>query len=163
MNSCKRKTMKKGLIILIIALAIPVLRLSAQNQNFEKFSTYKVGFFTKKINLTSEEAERFWPVYNDYQKQKSQIQREKIMIIRDFNQNESTLSDNQLAEMGDKLIKYIADESSLAVSFHKKVKEILPPEKVIRYYQAENQYKIQLLKELQENRQQRRGNPELDF
>jgi hypothetical protein len=163
MNSCKLETMKRGLLILIIALAIPVLQLNAQNQNFEKFSTYKVGFFTKKINLTSEEAERFWPVYNDYQKQKNLIQREKILIIRDFNLNESSLSDNQLAEMGDKLIKYISDESSLAVAFHKKVKEILPPAKVIRYYQAENQYKLQLLKELQENRQQRRGNPELDF
>jgi hypothetical protein len=155
--------MKIGLLILIIALAVPVIQLSAQNQNFEKFSTYKVGFFTKKINLTSEEAERFWPVYNDYQKQKNLIQREKIQLIRDFNMNESSLSDNQLAEMGDKLIKCISDESALAVTFHKKVKEILPPAKVIRYYQAENQYKLQLLKELQENRQQRRGNPELDF
>jgi hypothetical protein len=155
--------MKRGLLILVIALAIPVLRLSAQNQNFEKFSTYKVGFFTKKINLTTEEAERFWPVYNDYQKQKNLIQREKILIMKDFNLNESSLSDKQLAEMGDKLIKYISDESTLAVAFHKKVKEILPPAKVIRYYQAENQYKLQLLKELQENRQQRRGNPELDY
>jgi hypothetical protein len=155
--------MKRSLLILIIALAIPVPQSSAQNQNFEKFSTYKVGFFTKKINLTSEEAERFWPVYNDYQKQRNLIQRGKMMIMRDFNMNESSLSDNQLEEMGDKLIKYISDESALAASFHKKVKEILPPAKVIRYYQAENQYKIQLLKELQENKQQRRGNPEMDF
>ena len=72
----------------------------------------------------------------------------------------ATLSDSQLTEMGDKLIKYISDESSLAVAFHKKIKEILPPAKVIRYYQAENQYKIQLLKELQENKQTAaRGNP----
>jgi hypothetical protein len=155
--------MKRGLLILIIALAVSVPRSGAQNQNFEKFSTYKVGFFTKKINLTSEEAERFWPVYNDYQKQRNLIQREKMMIMRDFNMNESSLNDNQLEEMGDKLIKYISDESALTVSFHKKVKELLPPAKVIRYYQAENQYKIQLLKELQENKQQRRGNPERDF
>ena len=53
------------------------------------------------------------------------------------------------------LIKYISDESSMAVTFHKKLKELLTPAKVIRYYQAENQYKIQLLNELQENRQHR--------
>jgi hypothetical protein len=164
MNSYKFTVMKKGLILLItVALTFPLMRLHAQNPNLEKFSTYKIGFFTKKMNLTSREAEKFWPVYNDYQKQKNLIQRDKIMIIRDFNQNESALNDSQLTEMGDRLIKNISDETSLAVSFHKKIREFLPPDKVLKYYQAENQYKIQLLRELQENKQQRRGNPELEF
>ena len=163
MNSYNTSIMKRGLIILAVVLTLPLPRSYAQNPNLEKFSTYKIGFFTKKMNLTSQEAEKFWPVYNDYQKQKNLIQREKIMLIRDFNQNESFLDDNQLTEMGDKLIKYISDESSLAVAFHRKIKELLPPAKVIKYYQAENQYKIQLMKELQENRQQRRGNQEPEF
>jgi hypothetical protein len=163
MNSFNYYIMKKVLYMIIAVSFLPLISLKAQNQNFEKFSTYKIGFFTKKMNLTTEEAEKFWPVYNEYQKQKNLIQRDKIMMIRNFNQNESSLSDSQLTEMGDKLIKDLSDESSLAAGFHKKIKEILPPAKVIRYYQAENQYKIQLLKELQENRQQHRGNQDLDF
>ena len=155
--------MKKVLYLIIAASILPLIPLRAQNPNIEKFSTYKIGFFTKKMNLTSQEAEKFWPVYNEYQKQKNLIQRDKIMMIRNFNQNESSLSDSQLTEMGDKLIKDLSDESSLAIVFHRKIKEILPPAKVIRYYQAENQYKIQLLKELQENRQQHKGNQDLDF
>jgi len=149
--------MNKGLLILTVVLIIPLVRLTAQNPNIEKFSTYKIGFFTKKLNLTSQEAEKFWPVYNDYQKQKNLIQREKVLLVRDFNQNESFLDDSQLTVMGEKLINYISEESSLAVTFHKKLKEVLPPAKVIRYYQAENQYKVQLLNELQGNRQ-RMGN-----
>ena len=43
----------------------------------------------------------------------------------------------------------LSQESALAVTFHKKLKEVLPPAKVIRFYQAENQYKAQLLNELQ--------------
>jgi hypothetical protein len=163
MNSYNSVKMNRGLLILTIALVLPVMALNAQNANPERFSAYKIGFFTKKMNLTSEEAEKFWPVYNDYQKQRNLIMREKIMLIRDFNQNESALDNAQMTEMGDKLIKYISDESSLAVAFHKKIRELLPPAKVIKYYQAENQYKIQLLKELQENKQQRRGNQELDY
>ena len=163
MNSYKFTGMKKGLILITIVLTFTNMRLHAQNPNLEKFSTYKIGFFTKKMNLTSQEAEKFWPVYNDFQKQKNLIQRDKIMLIRDFNQNESALNDSQLTEMGDRLIKNISDETSLAVAFHKKIRELLPPAKVLKYYQAENQYKIQLLRELQENKQQRRGNPELEF
>jgi hypothetical protein len=163
MNSFKYSVMKKVLYMIIAALLMPLISVKAQNPNLEKFSTYKIGFFTKKMNLTSQEAEKFWPVYNEYQKQKNLIQRDKIIIIKDFNQNESSLSESQLTEMGDKLVKDLSDESALAVAFHQKVKEILPPAKVIRYYQAENQYKIQLLKELQENRQQHRGNQNPDF
>ena len=136
MNNYKREPMKKGVIALLILLMFPLIRISAQNQNLERLNAYKIGFFTKRLNLTSQEAEKFWPVYNEYQKQKNSIQQEKISLIRNFNQNESTLSDLQLTETGDKLVACIV--------------------------QAENQYKAQLLTELQ-NRQQQRPIPRRDL
>jgi len=163
MNNYKFQTMKKALIFLLLILTLPNMRLTAQNTNLEKLNAYKVGFFTKKLNLTSDEAEKFWPVYNEYQAQKNLIQLEKIKLIRTFNQSESTLSDNQVAEIGDKLIACITQESALAVSLHKKLKEVLPPGKVIRFYQAENQYKVQLLNELQGTKQQPGVNQRRNF
>jgi paraquat-inducible protein B len=147
--------MKKGIFILSILLFVPIAKISAQGQNLEKLNAYKIGFFTKRLDLSSAEAEKFWPVYNDYQDQKTRIQFEKNMIIRRFNQSAGTLSDSQLSEMGDKLAATIVQESALAVTFHNKLKEVLPPAKVIRFYQAENQYKVQLLNELQGRQQQR--------
>jgi hypothetical protein len=147
--------MKRVFFVIIIMSIFSLTKLTAQNPNLEKLNSYKIGFFTKMLNLTSAEAEKFWPVYNEYQKQRNLIQQEKITLIRDFNQNESSKSESQLTEMGDKLVASIVQESSLAVSFHKKLKEVLPPAKVIRFYQAENQYKIQLLNELQGRQQQR--------
>ena len=79
MNSFKYYIMKKILYMIIAASIMPFISLKAQNPNLEKFSTYKIGFFTKKMNLTSQEAEKFWPIYNEYQKQKNLIQRDKIM------------------------------------------------------------------------------------
>jgi hypothetical protein len=163
MNNYKFEAMKKIIIFLLIILTIPVTKSSAQNSNLEKLNDYKIGFFTKKMNLTSAEAEKFWPVYNDYQSQRNQIQLEKLRLNRNFNQNESTLNEKQLEEMGDKYIDCLVQESTLAVAFHKKLKEVLPPVKVIRYYQAENQYKIQLLNELQNAKQQQRLRPGRSF
>jgi hypothetical protein len=154
MHNYKYKAMKRLFIFLLIIITFPVIRSSAQNANMEKLNNYKIGFFTKKLNLTSEEAEKFWPVYNDYQGQKNAVQMEKLKLNRNFNQNESTLTDNQLEEMGDKYVDCLVQESNLAVAFHKKLKDVLPPVKVILYYQAENQYKIQLLNELQSAKQQ---------
>jgi hypothetical protein len=163
MNNYKFDAMKRIIIFLLIILMYPATKSSAQNTNLEKLNNYKIGFFTKKLNLTSEEAEKFWPVYNEYQGQRNQIQLEKMKLNRTFNQNESTLSDKQLEEMGDKYVDCIVQESALAVTFHKKLKTVLSPAKVIMYYQAENQYKVQLLNELQNARQQQKLRPGRNF
>jgi hypothetical protein len=155
--------MKKTVMVLMVLLIFPVVRSSAQNSNLEKLNAFKIGFFTKRLDLTSAEAEKFWPVYNEYQDQRNRLQLEKASIIRNFNRNESSLNDIQLTEMGDKLIALITRESSLEVEFHKKLKEIFPPAKVIQFYQVENQYKAQLLNELQGVRQQQRNGLRRDF
>lgn len=149
--------MKKFLIFILILPLVCQMDLSAQDTELERLNSYKIAFFTRRLNLTPSEAERFWPIYNEYQNQKNLIQLEKLKLIKFFNQGEGTLSDNQISEIGDKLIGAIVTESELAVTLHKKLREVLPPAKVIRFYQAENQYKVQLLNELQ-NRQQNKPN-----
>jgi hypothetical protein len=163
MKNYKIQVMKRVIMLLLIILMLPAAWTSAQNPNLEKLNNYKIGFFTKKLNLTSAEAEKFWPVYNDYQSQRNQIQTEKLKLNRNFNQNENSLSDAQLEEMGDKYVDCFVRESALAVTFHKKLKEVISPAKVILYYQAENQYKIQLLNELQTAKQQQRVRPGRNF
>jgi hypothetical protein len=163
MKNYKIPAMKRVTIFLLIMLLYPLSWTFAQNPNLEKLNNYKIGFFTKKLNLTSAEAEKFWPVYNEYQSQRNQIQLEKLKINRTFNQNENSLSDAQLEEMGDKYVECLVSESNLAVAFHKKLKEVLSPAKVILYYQAENQYKMQLLNELQTAKQQMRLRPGRNF
>jgi hypothetical protein len=163
MKNYKFEVMKRIIIVILIISGFTGIRSEAQNPNLEKLNNYKIGFFTKRLNLTTGEAERFWPVYNEYQVQRNQIQLEKMKLNRYFNQNGSTLSDNQLAELGDKYVDCLVQESALAVTFHKKLKEVLPPSKVIMYYQAENQYKAQLLNELQGVRQQQKGRPGRNF
>lgn len=163
MNTFKFKTMKRIVFVLFIMLMFPAIKSGGQNTNLEKLNNYKIGFFTKKLNLTSAEAEKFWPVYNDYQGKRNLIQIEKLKINRNFNQNGSTLNDKQLEELGDSFVDCLGQESALAIEFHKKLKEVLPPAKVIMYYQAENQYKAQLLNELQTTRQQQKLRPGRNF
>ncbi len=151
--------MKKLSLFIPIVFLLTTLKSEAQNSNLEKLNNYKIGFFTKKLDLTSDEAVKFWPVYNEYQTERNSIQLEKLKINRNFNLNESSLNDKQLTEMGDKFVDLLVQESDLAVEFHKKLKDVLPPAKVIRYYQAENQYKAQLLNELQNARQEQKLRP----
>lgn len=138
---------------MLVLTLIPVLRTSAQNPNFERLDAYKIAFYTKRLNLTSQEAERFWPVYNEYQDKKNDIQQQRILLARNSNQNSVNMSDKELTDAGDKLISLHMEEANLALEFHKKFKEILSPEKVLRLYQAENQYRLTLLNELRDRKE----------
>jgi len=140
------------MIGLLVLSMIPAIRISAQNPNLERLNAYKIAFFTRKLNLSSQEAEEFWPVYNEFQEKRNEIQLERISLNRDFNQNSFDMNEKELTEAGDKLISLQVDEVNLAVEFHDRFKKILPPLKVLRLYQAENQYRMQLLNELQNKR-----------
>lgn len=158
MNFYNLFAMKRGAAFLIILTTISISLVRGQNPNMEKLNAYKIAFFTKKMDLSSQEAEKFWPLYNEFQDKKFHIQQEKVFINRNFNQNGATMTDKELTEAGDKYISIEIQEASLSQEYHSRFKEILPPAKIIRLYQAENQYKLQLLNELQDRKQQGRGN-----
>lgn len=157
-NVYKAYVMKRKVVVFIVLILLSFTWVSAQNPNAERLNSYRIAFFTKKLNLSSLEAEKFWPVYNEFQNQKNQLQIEKASMMRLFNMNESTMSDKQITELGDKYCAILVQESALAVTFHKKLQEILPPGKALRVYQAENQYRMQLLNELQDRKQQVKKN-----
>jgi hypothetical protein len=171
MNSFKFYYMKRGIILFIALVVFSVMKADAQNQNqrlnqnpnLDKLNAYKIAFFTRKLNLTSQEAEKFWPVYNEYQDKRNGIQIERQIMNRNFNQNELNMSEKELVDAGDKHIALQVQEAALAQEYHKKFKEILAPSKVIRLYQAENLYRMQLLNELKDKQQQQplRNNPQL--
>jgi hypothetical protein len=147
--------MKRKVVVFTILATFCAMNISAQNANRQRLDAYKIAFFTKRLNLTPTEAERFWPVYNEYQDNRNKIQLERQELNRNFNQNELNMSEREMIETGDKLIAMEVREAALAQEFHHKIKTVLSPVKVLRLYQAENQYRLQLLKELQERREVR--------
>jgi len=127
-------------------------------QEAERLASYKIAIFTRRLNLTPTEAEKFWPLYNDYDKKRLMLQKERSELMRQVNLNEANMSNDELAKAGDRLVSMEVEEALLTETLHKKLKEFLPPGKVIRVYQAENQFRNQLLNELKGTREIRKNN-----
>jgi hypothetical protein len=152
--------MKKVLYSLIAMMLAATAALNAQGQGMgqasgdnEKLTAYKIAFFTQRLDLSPAEAEKFWPLYNDFSARKGKLQVDRLSLMRYAAQNEANMSNDELSSTADKLAKSFSDEASLIVSFNTDLKKVLPPAKVIRLYQVENQYKQQLLRELNQRRQ----------
>ncbi len=158
-NTMKR--IRTSIAVLLLA-GVAAVSLRAQGQGMgqgamqgdgEKLTAYKIAFFTKNLDLTPFEAEKFWPVYNDYSARKSKLQADRLLLMRYAAQNKDNMTEAEVISTADKLTQSFADEASMVVSFNENLKKVLPPAKVIRLYQVENQYKQQLLRELNQRRQ----------
>jgi hypothetical protein len=146
--------MKKFYLVVLTVLSLNLVKAQVPdtelNPNLEKLNAYKIAFFTKRLNLTSREAEKFWPLYNEFQDKRIAIQLERQKLNRNVNQNELNMTEKDFIETGDRLVALQVQEASLAQEYHKKFREILTPQKVIRLYQAENQYRLLLLNEIKD-------------
>lgn len=156
--------MKRLLFSMIIMALAGTAALNAQGQgqglgqgamqgDGEKLTAYKIAFFTRNLDLTPAEAEKFWPVYNDYSARKNKLLTDRLSMMRYAVQNEANMTDSEVSSTADKLAQSFADEAGLVVSFNESLKKVLPPKKIIKLYQVENQYKQQLLRELNDRRQ----------
>ena len=48
----------------------------------DKIRTLKVEFITEKLNLSSVEAEKFWPIYNVFDKTYMKLKHEKLRGLK---------------------------------------------------------------------------------
>jgi Skp family chaperone for outer membrane proteins len=113
----------------------------AQEHRKEKIEAIKVAFITNKLDLTTEEAQKFWPVYNQYHKELTEL----FELRREARKND----DNSLDEDLEYDIKIVAVRKKYRNEFLK----VLSPEKTSHFYQAEREFREELIKQLKNRRQ----------
>lgn len=148
--------MKKVLFILIISFFISGPSFGQEKQA-GRIEAEKIAFFTRRMDLTPDEAKLFWPVYNDYASRRNKIRLDRNTLLKYINQNHENIDDKELEESGDKIIAYTVEEAMLTKTYHEKFKEILPPYKVVRIYQTETQFNKILLEQLRNQRSQQQA------
>ncbi len=109
----------------------------------EKTSAENIGYLTNQMDLTTEEAQLFWPVYNAYQKELENYIAETDTIIDVLNHDKGELSDKTIEDNLDRLITIETEKSTLKTKYHKEFKKILPKEKIKKLYLTEYTFKHQ--------------------
>lgn len=114
----------------------------------EKIEAMRIGFITQKLDLTSDEAQEFWPVYNDFQKKKDEMQKKKREDKRNMKANLDSLTEKQIESMVDAEMIFRQKSLDLEKEYHGKFKSVLPIKKVAKLYRAEEQFTHRLLDQI---------------
>jgi hypothetical protein len=121
----------------------------ARKQRWEEMKAKRAAFFTEKIGLTSEEAQVFWPVFNELQDKKGKLHYQMSAQFRNAKKDQDGKKNIDYAKANDDLINMKLQEAKLDKVYHEKFKTILCPEKLFRYYGAEREWANKLLKDIE--------------
>ncbi|HEX4781358.1 MAG TPA: hypothetical protein VH301_11435 [Usitatibacter sp.] len=100
--------------------------------------TDKRGLVERNMELTSEEAKRFWPVYDRYQRDLERILRRQNRAMNDYIHAEASMTDANAKRIGREIVESDADEQKLRERTLGKLLSVLPARKAVRYFQIEN-------------------------
>lgn len=141
--------MKKTLLYTLFLLIISFAGFS-QQMNREKIKLLKTSYITDALDLTQDEAEKFWPVYNKYtdkmQTSKFQLESQFFKNIRNSGGIDS-ISEEEASKILEASIALEKEISSDKVEMMNALKKVLPAKKIIKLQKAERDFNRRVLQE----------------
>ena len=149
--------MKREIIIILSVVFFAAnMAVNAQDREshearMEKFRTEKVTFLSTRLDLTSAEAEKFWPIYNQMEKERWEAQKARRDLENKVSAAEESLSDNEVIKLTRDFAGSMQKEGALIASYNEKLLKVLPPKKVLKLYKTENEFRMHMIKKYRDN------------
>lgn len=120
----------------------------------ERIKALRVAYISEKLDLTPEEAQRFWPVFNKFDDNMTSLNKQKRQLMEKLRpENASSLSEKEttaLMEQDDKLEEEIQNNRKQLV---KNLQGVIPNQKIIMLRQIEVEFKQKLLNQIKNRRE----------
>ncbi len=135
-------------IFFILLLICGTFQLAAQDREShrERIKALKTAYITEGLNLTAKEAQKFWPIYNEFDAERRKLYRREHADILDI---ECYTEEN--AE--EKIREYVEIERQdylLKKKFFEDLRTILPATRILKLKKVEDDFNRKMLKEYRE-------------
>lgn len=148
--------MKKLMIMLFLA----TLGMNAQDRKFEEIKAHKTAFITEQVNLTSTQAEKFWPIYNKHEQEVMALRKTQLEGFKSLrNKNVDDLSEAKAKAMLLKHGQVKAQLTKKMVQLISLLEGVITPQQTIKLLMAEEDFKKRLLKRFRGRNQNRKDKP----
>ncbi len=148
--------MKKLMIMLFLA----TLGMNAQDRKFEEIKAHKTAFITDRVNLTSTQAEKFWPIYNKHEQEVMALRKTQLEGFKSLrNKNVDDLSEAKAKAMLLKHGQVKAQLTKKMVQLISLLEGVITPQQTIKLLMAEEGFKKRLLKRFRGRNQNRKDKP----
>lgn len=150
--------MKRKMILAVIITAIAAFAAtSSQAQDKhekggdwkKKMMSEKVAFFTVELDLSPEDAQKFWAVYNEIDKEKDEATK---AMFKAYFELEKALKENksekEISGLLDNYIKAKEQLDEVDMEAHDKIRKVLSVNKTAKLYIVEEEFRKQYIRRL---------------
>jgi hypothetical protein len=116
----------------------------------EKIEALKIAYITTAVDLSTAEAQQFWPVYNEAEQKRKDLRRSRASERKNATQNFQTMSDKEAELFIDKEMEFKQKDLDIQKELHSKLKKVLSAKKIARLYKAEVDFQRKVLQDLDE-------------
>ena len=136
------------IISVVFSLAATAQPSGKDHKGFNRqIESEKIAFYTQAMDLTPEEAQAFWPVYNAIEKDQKALEKAVWESFRELNISISEAKgDREIEKALDKYLKANEANVNLHAKSLDKYKAILPPAKVAKFFTAQENFRRHMFK-----------------
>jgi Spy/CpxP family protein refolding chaperone len=138
----------KFLILFIFLLSISSFAQEHMGEKKEQIRALKVGFITTELALTTDEAAKFWPIYNAYDDKQFEIRHQKMKAFKQrMDADLEKMSEKEASALLAQMENTEDELYQMRKKFIANLKGVLPSVKIIQLKKAEDDFNRKLLQQ----------------
>ena len=115
-----------------------------------KIENRKIALISKQLDLTTEQAERFWPIYKEYSAKKIEINRNFRNLRKQF--DVATASEEELTRMINMATKVKQRQLNLDTKYNKSMTQVISNRQLLQLRQAEENVRKKMMESLRKRK-----------
>lgn len=122
-----------------------------QHPSYEEIQMQKIAFFTAELQLTPQEAEKFWPLYNELWNERGKARKETMEALKNLKnalESQPQKGDSEIKKLSDIYLANYTVEGELMSDYFDKFLKIIPVKKAAKILYAEEKFRRMLIKQL---------------
>lgn len=129
-------------------------------ERLREIKAQKSAFITARLELTPEEAQSFWPIYNEYDDKQDVLRKEMRELFKGPGKDDE-LTEAEASALLDKGLQHRQKEIDLERSYLERFKKSIGAVKALKLRKAEHDFNREVLRKFKDRMDDRRG-PEGD-
>ena len=107
----------------------------------------RTALITTGMNFNDKDGAAFWPIYQQYEYERSRLDDRRAAVIKQYTQKYPTLTDAEAKTMADQMLDCESRLAELKKKYYKKFNKVLPALTVTKFFQLER--RIDLMMDMQ--------------
>ena len=97
----------------------------------------RVNIITGGMNFNDKEGAAFWPIYRQYEHDRSTLDDSRVAVIKEYTQKYPDIPDADAKSMAERMFEYDSRLAALKKTYYKKFNKVLPALTVTKFFQLE--------------------------